>query len=204
MTRSRCSTLLALLLLGFGLVANGFPVISQQGTRSLRPFHGAVAVDATNNRVMSDFETTLSILCIGAALICNPAASTASIADSSTVITPSLLSSSSSPLSSSTFVVGEEIKILDMSLPTYGAISDPKKADLDSLKKDLPRNVPAVIAKKESTSAAKASSAKKAKKVVIQKEDDDDEKTKNLKILDMSLPSYSESTVGKGKDAFLI
>lgn len=100
-------------------------------------------------------------------------------------------------------MIGEEIKILDMSLPSYGAISDPKQADLDSLKKDLPKNVPAIISKKESSSAAKASS-KRAKKAIIQKEEDDDEKTKNLKILDMSLPSYSESTVGKGKDAFLL
>ncbi|KAI2512139.1 hypothetical protein MHU86_2226 [Fragilaria crotonensis] len=138
MTRYSYSTLVALLLFGFGLVVNGFPLIFHHGTKSLRPFHSAVAVDATNKRATSDFETTLSILCIGAALICNPAASTASVADSSTVITPSLLSSSTSPLSSSTFVIGEEIKILDMSLPSYGAISDPKQADLDSLKKDLP------------------------------------------------------------------
>lgn len=102
-------------------------------------------------------------------------------------------------------MVGAEIKILDMSLPSYGAISSPENADLDSLKKDPPKNVPAIIvttSKKESKAADKASS-KKSKKVVVQKEAEDDDKMKNLKIVDMSLPSYSDSTVGKGKDAFL-
>jgi hypothetical protein len=202
MTRTRINTLLALLLSGFGLFVHGFSLISQHGSRSLRPFQRAVALDATNKRSMAEFEMTLSILCIGAALFCNPAASTASIADSSTVIMPSMSFTSSS--TSSSFILGEEIKILDMSLPSYGAISDPKQADLDSLKKDLPKNVPALISKKESSTAATKASSKKAKKVVIKKEEEDDEKTKNLKILDMTLPSYTDSTVGKGKDAFLI
>ena len=179
-----------LLPLSCFILAHGFQLNVLVSRKSLGPLQGGVAREAKNhNNVMSDFETAFSVFCIGTALICNPAAA---------------VSEPLPPLSSSV-VVGAEIKVLDMSLPSYGAISNPNAADLESLKMDPPKEVTArIISKKESKSATKESSKKAKKTAILQKETDDDEKVKNLKIVDMSLPSYSDSTVGKGKEAFLL
>ena len=101
-------------------------------------------------------------------------------------------------------MVATEIKILDMSLPKYGDISTPK-ADLEVLKLDPPKSAPGIIVnKKDSTTKSNRSSKKKERQVQKEKVDDENDKGPTLKIVDMSLPSYDESTVGKGKEAFLI
>jgi hypothetical protein len=109
----------------------------------------------------------------------------------------------------SNVVVAAEIKVLDMSLPSYSSISDPKSADLESLKKDPPKDL--MMGKKITTSKDKgkkttnkkekeSSSSTAATPKVSSKED----KGPAYEIVDMTLPSYEENTVGKGKEAFLI
>jgi hypothetical protein len=120
------------------------------------------------------------------------------------VATPLPIYASSIPSTmTSSIVTAADVKVMDMSLPSYSSISDPKSADLDSLKKDPPKDLMmGVSARKEKTTKNK----KKQKEVTTAtpKESTKEDKGPVYEIVDMTLPSYDENTVGKGKEAFLI
>lgn len=141
----------------------------------------------------NDFEAALAALVVGAALVFNP---------QPTVAAASMMTQTNQnpAIAYSSLTLAADIKVLDMSLPSYGAISAPK-ADLESLAVVPTRSDPAIITKKEKVVA---SSKKTTKKIAVEKQQkgDDDDKGSTLTIVDMKMPSYGDSQVGKGKEAF--
>lgn len=83
----------------------------------------------------------------------------------------------------------QEVRVMDMSLPSYSSISDPK-ADLEALKgKDL------ASVRREGASSSKRSSgdnggsSKKSGKPVSEKVEDD--RISKLKFVDTDMPRYN-------------
>jgi hypothetical protein len=120
------------------------------------------------------------------------------------------VSASDSAMTSSSTYLSADVKFIDMSMPTYDNISAPK-SDLDSLKIAPEPGVGSTPAKKSSkrggsgTSGGGFSAATflpslnksgPSKRTVAQDDNGIDPK---YKIVDTSMPSYSESTGTSGK-----
>ena len=119
-------------------------------------------------------------------------------------------------ITSSSVQVSEAIKVLDMGLPSYGDIADPKASQ--SKIKGVPEpqkeetGSSSVLPSKKSSgnvlySSKKAKPAKK-EKVRIEKtaeeKEQDDKKPLNAKFVDMSMPTYDSSASGAKKSAFAL
>jgi hypothetical protein len=124
--------------------------------------------------------------------------------------------SSSAGSSSTSIQIAEAIKILDMSLPSYGEIAPPK-ASVDAIKGIQPDKEPAsttsvLSAKKSAGSAKKKANSEKKAKVIISDSVEttaysDKQEIKELdsiKFMDMSMPSYSESATVTKKNMFAL
>jgi len=113
--------------------------------------------------------------------------------------------------------VAEAIKTMDMSLPSYGTISAPKAGGESLLiPEEKQKQEGSVLPAKKTKSfipsmepskrEIKKAEAKKtaAKKDIIDNEDDNDVSYKNekIKLLDMTMPSYSDTTATPKKSAF--
>lgn len=87
---------------------------------------------------------------------------------------------------------GQEIKVMDMSLPSYGSISDPK-SDLDALKGSELGSVKREASSKKSGGGNKTTSSKQqraAKATVSAAEKAEEDRISKLKFVDTSMPSY--------------
>jgi len=117
---------------------------------------------------------------------------------------------------SSSISLSEEVKLLDMSLPSYGSISDPK-AKQEAIKgvepeSDKKASSGIISSKKKaggilaSTSSSKSKPPKKEKPKVAVDNDDVQEKKEQSKIatVDMSMPSYSDNVTAKEKSVFAL
>ena len=101
-------------------------------------------------------------------------------------------------------VLGGEIKTMDFSMPSsYNDLSEPtaSAANVEGLAKEykVEAGNTNLFAKEK-----KEKKPKKAKKKEERKKDDDDDDDKGPKyeVVDMGLPSYSDSTVKKDRGAF--
>lgn len=87
---------------------------------------------------------------------------------------------------------GQEIKVMDMSLPSYGSISDPK-SDLDALKGSELGSVKREASSKKSGGGNKTTTSKQQKAVkttVSAAEKAEEDRVSKLKFVDTSMPSY--------------
>lgn len=157
-----------------------------------------------SNRHQQDFH--LGAFLIAASLVWNPITVEAHPVPGDPVSLSPFSSSSSS------IQLAESIKVLDMSLPTYGAISSPK-ATQESIKGVEPEKETAtstsILPSKKSTSSKKIKSEKKSTKVISDIGDttnssDDEKKDLSIKFMDMSMPSYSESATTSKKSVFAL
>lgn len=115
---------------------------------------------------------------------------------------------------SSSVQIAEQIKVLDMGLPSYGAISSPK-AEQTAIKGVEAGNIAGVVAAKSSGGGGggggvsmfssggskKETAMKKEKKAKIEKEKEE-KKDEKIVIMDMALPSYGDNASIKSKNAF--
>jgi hypothetical protein len=88
---------------------------------------------------------------------------------------------------------GQEIKVMDMSLPSYGSISDPK-SDLESLKGNELGSVRREGSTKKSGGGNKTTTSSKQQKAVktavSAAEKAEEDRISKLKFVDTSMPSY--------------
>eukprot|EP00558_Chaetoceros_sp_UNC1202_P005659 CAMPEP_0197246666 /NCGR_PEP_ID=MMETSP1429-20130617/19315_1 /TAXON_ID=49237 /ORGANISM="Chaetoceros sp., Strain UNC1202" /LENGTH=204 /DNA_ID=CAMNT_0042707387 /DNA_START=38 /DNA_END=652 /DNA_ORIENTATION=+ len=126
-----------------------------------------------------------------------------------------------SPLSSSSVQISETIKVLDMGMPSYGSIADPR-AKQDSIKAaepDKDKSTTGVLSSKSSGSAGgmfassggskkkAAAAAQKKDKVALertQKVEVEKDEISNVVTIDMSMPSYSDNAASKKKSVFAL
>ena len=115
---------------------------------------------------------------------------------------------------SSSTQVAETIKTMDLSMPTYDKISDAKNTaeSLSTLVEPSKNDGVGVAASKKksgpSISSVLPSMGKKGKKApkvkVVEDAPEVDKKMEKIKIVDMNMPTYSETTATKEKSAFSI
>lgn len=120
-------------------------------------------------------------------------------------------------ITSSSVQVSENIKVLDMGLPSYGDIADPK-AGQSKIKGVVPEpekeetGSSSVLPSKKSSgnvlfSSKKAKPAKKERVRIdktAEEKEQDDKKPLNAKFVDMSMPTYESSASGAKKSAFAL
>jgi hypothetical protein len=149
----------------------------------------------------------LSTLAVAASLAFNPIAASA---HDNYLVQDSMITSSS-------IQVSEAIKVLDMGLPSYGDLKDPK-ASAAAIKgveptEASPGSSSSVVPSKRAGAGNALYSAKKAKpakkeRVLVEKSEEekqkDDTKLNGVIYTDMSMPSYSDSSSSGTRSKFAL
>jgi hypothetical protein len=158
-----------------------------------------------------NLQHALGVFAIAASIVlCNPAISVAGVYP-----TGSSNISGISSAGSSTIQIAEAIKVLDMSLPSYGDIASPK-ASLDAIKgvepeKESTTTATSVLPAKKTAGSKKTKPDKKSKVMISESVENAADSSKNdkkeqdsMKYVDMSMPSYSESATVTKKGMFAL
>lgn len=106
---------------------------------------------------------------------------------------------------SSSILLSEQIKSMDMSLPSYGDISDAKASSVDSLFVDPVDEARAGRGEKNTDKVDKkkeAAAAKAKARENFEKEMYDNIGGKAVDVVDMSIPSYDQSTSQSQRSGF--
>lgn len=159
-----------------------------------------------NDHDFSDVLRPFGTLAVAASIAFSPISSSAQ----------ELISYQDRSFGSSSVQLSENIKVLDMGLPSYGEISNPK-ASQEKIKgveppKEAATSSSVIPTKKSGGSSLypskKAKPAKKERvyieKSTEEKEADEKKYANDAKFVDMSMPSYGDSASGSKKSAFAL